>query len=149
MSKDARRDYLRRLYRFVKAWTYLRDWYCDGGQVRARGFAGAGTPTSDPTQGDVVLRCWKYPGPNWVAEWNAQKNNPAGQEAILRALEEEIYGLTHSPSLAGPASGLHKDTAEWRLAVATADGSLRAVARRFGISHTEVRRLRMQHEAPS
>lgn len=119
---------------------YLEDWYADS--LRATAYdADRGHGASDP--GHKVLRANHYPGPAWRRLWYEADGNPVAQAAIINALDEEIYGLSHSPTLASPASGLHRGTREWRTAVATADGSLRAVARRFGISHTEVRRIRI------
>lgn len=118
----------------------LEDWYADS--VRARAYdEGGGSPAAE----HAVLRVNRYPGPNWRQLWRAACGDHRAQHEILDSLEEELYGLEHAPSKAGPASGLHRGTQEWRLAVASADGSLRAVARRFGISHTEVRRLRQAH----
>lgn len=125
---------------FARLLRQLEDWYADS--VRAITYDAA--PGTHETGHAVLLRK-RYPGPDWRAEWAHAANNPIMQAAILRSLEDELYGLTHGPSQAGPASGLHRGTSEWRLAVGQADGSLRTVARRFGISHTEVRRLRLQH----
>lgn len=115
----------------------LEDWHADS--VRARAYDAGG---STPEPGHAILLRNRYPGPNWRKLWNEAQDDVA-RAAILRALEDEFYGLSHGPSQSGPASGLHRGTKEWRRAVASADGSLRAVARRFGISHTEVRRLRL------
>lgn len=119
----------------------LEDWYADSMQARAYDAdPGAGTREA----GHRVLRVQRYPGPPWRRLWYEADGNPLAEQAIIRALKEEIYGLDHGPSQAGPASGLHRGTREYRRAVAGAEGSLRAVARRFGISHTEVRRIRLQ-----
>lgn len=121
---------------------YLEDWYADSQKARAFD-AQLGPASGSP--GHRVLRANRYPGPPWRRLYYEADDNPVAQAAIIHALEEEIYGLDHSPSKSGPASGLHRGTNEWVLAIAAADGSLRAVARRFGISHTEVRRQRLAH----
>jgi hypothetical protein len=120
----------------------LEDWYAD--DVRA--MALDALPGAND-EGTKVLHVHRYPGPPWRRLWAEAEyhDNLQAQAAIINALEEEIYGLDHSPSNSGPASGLHRGTREWNLAIATADGSLRAVARRFGLSHTEVRRIRLQY----
>lgn len=115
----------------------LEDWYADS--TRAITYDGPGHGASEP--GHRILRVNLYPGPDWRAEWRHCASDVCRQ-AIIRALRDEIFGLDHGPSQSGPASGLHRGTREWVLAVASADGSLRAVGRRFGISHTEVKRLR-------
>lgn len=120
----------------------LEDWYAD--DVRAQAYdtdSGSG-----PHPGHRILRRGTYPGPNWRREFDLaeDRRDIVAQEAINRALADELYGLDHSPSQSGPASGLHRGTREWKRAVGEADGSLRAVARRFGVSHTEVRRLRLE-----
>lgn len=128
MSTDARFKFLLK---------QLEDWYAD--DVRAIPIDGS-SGSHEP--GHVILRVRKYPGPNWRQRWNVADDDE--RLAILKALEDEIYGLDHGPSMAGPAAGLHRGTLEFRRAVGMADGSLRAVARRFGISHTEVRRIRLE-----
>jgi hypothetical protein len=128
-------------HEFDRLMTGLEDWYSDS--MRARAYdADQGHGASKP--GHVVLHVNRYPGPPWRRLFYEADGDPVAQQAIIAALKEEHYGLTHSPSQAGPASGLHRGTAEWRSSVAGADGSLRAVGRRFGISHTEVRRIRLQ-----
>lgn len=122
----------------------LEDWYSDSMQAQAYD-AQRGHGAKE--HGHVILRAQKYPGPNWRHLWYVADNSPLAQAAILRALTEELYGLDHGPSQAGPASGLHRGTREWKHAIATADGSLRSVGRRFGVSHTEVRRLRIEEAA--
>ena len=121
----------------------LEDWYADS--TRAVTYDGPGHGASEP--GHRILRVQPYPGPDWREEWAQCGGSLVCQQAILRALTDELFGLDHGPSQSGPASGLHKGTREWALAVARADGSLRAVGRRFGISHTEVRRLRAANPA--
>lgn len=116
----------------------LEDWYADS--VRARAYD---ADSAAPEAGHAILMRNKYPGPDWRKLWR-DTSSVDGRMEILRALEDEIYGLSHGPSQASPASGLHRGTREWRLAVGSADGSLRTVARRFGVSHTEVRRLRAE-----
>lgn len=117
----------------------LEDWYCDG--VKAQTYDSS-PGAHDP--GHAILRLQPYPGPPWRKLW--QETNELGQAAIIHALRDELYGLSHGPSQAAPAvSGLHPGTAEWKHTVATAEGSLREVARRFGTSHTTVRGLRMEH----
>lgn len=126
----------------------LEDWYVDSVAAVDLDSAGGG---SRGVGGHRVLRANKYPGPDWRREFAVQEDlaNPPGMEAINRALRDELYGLDHGPSRSGPASGLHRGTREWKLAIAQADGSLRAVARRFGVSHTEVRRLRFEFPKPA
>ena len=119
---------------------YLEGWYADA--VKATAYDGP-SRSAHTTDGPAPPRVNRYPGPPWRRLYYEADEDPVAKAAIIHALEEEIYGLSHSPSQAGPASGLHHGTQEWRRAVASADGSLRAVARRFGISHTEVRRLRL------
>lgn len=121
----------------------LEDWYADS--MRARAYD-ADPGSGSREAGHRVLRVQSYPGPNWrTLFYEASRHEDlVAQQAIIRALREEIYGLDHGPSQAGPASGLHRGTREYRQAVANAEGSLRQVARRFGISHTEVRRIRLQ-----
>jgi hypothetical protein len=121
---------------FERLLKQLEDWHADS--VRARAYDGG---SGLHEAGHAILLRNKYPGPDWRRLW--RDSDDITREGILRSLEEELYGLDHGPSQSGPASGLHRGTREWRLAVASADGSLRAVARRFGISHTEVRRLRL------
>jgi hypothetical protein len=122
----------------------LTDWHSDS--VRAQAYDTSGAGAAAP--GHAVLRRNNFPGEQeYRRRWAAMQkmDGPAQIEeriAIFNDLEAEIYGLSHGPSRVGPASGLHRGTAEWRLAIAESDGSLRAVARRFGVSHTEVRRLR-------
>lgn len=118
----------------------LEGWYADS--VRAMAYDSSGGSFEAE---HVILRVQPYPGPDWRARWHTAADDDQQREGILRALEEELYGLTHGPSQASPASGLHRGTSDWRQAVATADGSLRAVARRYGISHTEVRRIRLEY----
>lgn len=132
MGKDATDIVFERLVR------QLEDWHAD--DVKARAYDTGGSPAE---AGHAILHRRRYPGPNWRRAWS---DPHADRRAILLDLEDEIYGLSHSPSQASPASGHHRGTTEWRQAVADADGSLRAVARRFGISHTEVRRIRMDME---
>lgn len=133
---------------FERLMRALEDWYAD--DTRALDFAGASGGSSGHGSGHRVLRKRPYPGPNWREEFQQaeDRNDPVAQEAINAALREELYGLDHGPSKAGPASGLFRGTKEWEWAVAAADGSLRAVARRFGTSHSEVRRLRLKHPSP-
>ena len=122
----------------------LEDWYSDS--VKAKAFdADTGHASGKP--GATMLRANRYPGPPWRRLWDeaTATQNLQAQAAILRSLHDEIYGLTHSPSRAGPASGLHRGTQEWSKAIASAPGSLRQVARTFGVSHTEVRRQRLAH----
>jgi hypothetical protein len=127
---------------FDRLMRQLEDWFSDSTKAMALD-AQSGSGTKE--HGHVMLRRNKYPGPNWREEWaRLDPMNVEGERAIIEALQEELYGLDHGPSQSGPASGLHRGTEEWRLAVARSDGSLRAVARRFGISHTEVRRIRAQ-----
>lgn len=127
-------------WRFDRLMSALEDWYSDSTRAMALDAQG-GSGTKE--HGHAILRRNKYPGPDWRGAWAAlDPFDTEGERLIIEALEEEIYGLSHSPSKAGPASGLHRGTSEWRMAVASADGSLRAVARRFGLSHTEVRRIR-------
>jgi hypothetical protein len=116
----------------------LEDWYRDGVQAQAYD----GSPgTHHP--GHRILRSQPYPGPNWRRLW-AESQGPENDRAIIESIEAEIYGLSHGPSRSGPASGLHHGTVEWKLAVATAPGTLRSVARTFGVSHTTVRTLRKE-----
>lgn len=126
----------------------LEDWHAD--DLRARDLAGSSGPSSG-VGGHRVLRARSYPGPKWREEWRAatEAGNLVAQEAIIRALRDELYGIDHGPSQSGPASGLFRGTREWKQAVGQADGSLRAVARRFGVSHTEVRRLRLEVRSPA
>ena len=127
-------------HRFDRAMTQLEDWYSDSTRAMALDAQG-GSGTKE--HGHAILRRNQYPGPRWRELWaGLDANDTEGERLIIEAVEDELYGLDHGPSQASPAAGLHRGTAEWRLAVATADGSLRAVARRFGISHTEVRRIR-------
>lgn len=123
---------------FLRLLTRLEDWYADS--VKARAYDAGGTP---PPAEHAVLRRNRYPGPDWRKLWDEAENDLT-RAAILRSLEDELHGLSHGPSRVGPASGLYQGTKEWRCAVAKAEGSLRTVARRFGISHTEVRRLRLR-----
>jgi len=133
MGRDAQDEFFALL-------RHLEGWYADS--VRARSYeAGGGSPPAE----HAVLLPNRYPGPNWRQRWRCSAGDAEARAAIIDALKDEVYGLTHGPSQSSPASGLHRGTQEWRTAVAMADGSLRAVARRFGISHTEVRRLRLQH----
>lgn len=126
--------------------TTLEDWYSDSTKAQAYD-ASKGHGSHD--LGHSILRANKYPGPPWRRLWYESDGDPVAQKAIIRALQEEIYGLSHGPSRAGPAGGLHRGTKEWSLALASADGSLRAVGRRFGVSHTEVRRQRLAHPGAS
>lgn len=127
---------------FDRLMTYLEDWYADSTRAAAPD-ADRGHGASEA--GHRILHANRYPGPRWRYIWKQQaQNDPGQQQLIISALRDEVYGLDHSPSQSGPASGLHRGTKEWRLAVASADGSLRAVARRFGISHTEVARIRAE-----
>lgn len=121
--------------------TGLEDWYADSLKGRAYD-ADPGRAASEP--GHRVMRAQKYPGPPWRRLWYEANGDLVAQQAIIRALRDEIYGLSHGPSQAGPASGLHKGTREYRRTIAEAPGSLRQVARTYGISHTEVRRIRLQ-----
>jgi hypothetical protein len=128
---------------FNRLFGALEDWYVD--DVRAREYNGSGGSMAG-VGGHRILRANKYPGPPWRSEFAAatSRDDLVGQQAIIRAVRDELFGLGHSPSQSGPASGLHRGTREWRLAVASADGSLRTVARRFGTTHTSVRRLRLE-----
>jgi hypothetical protein len=121
--------------------TQLEDWYADS--VRARAYDGGGGSGTREAGHAILLRN-RYPGPDWRRLWREAEGDPARQGTLLDAVKDELHGLSHGPSQSSPASGLHAGTQEWRQAVAAADGSLRAVARRFGISHTEVRRIRLQ-----
>lgn len=120
----------------------LEDWYADS--TKAQAFDSQPGPASG-SPGHRILRKGRYPGPQWRRLWYETDEDPVAQAAIIRSLEEELYGISHGPSQSGPASGLHRGTVEWGRAVAASDGSLRAVARRFGVSHTEVRRQRLAH----
>lgn len=126
---------------FDRLMSALEDWYADS--TRAQAYDGPGHGSSDP--GHRILHVNRYPGPPWRRLW--AETNELGRAAILRSLDDELFGLSHGPSRAGPASGLVRGTQEFDRTVARASGSLRAVARRFGVSHTEVRRLRMEHSA--
>lgn len=126
---------------FLSLVTQLEDWHAD--DVRATDIRPLGSGAQTPS-GHRILRRNRYPGPDWRRLYRAAGGNPDAQTHLIKAVEDELYGLSHSPSLSSPASGLHRGTAEWRRAIAMADGSLRAVARRFGISHVEVRRYRAQ-----
>lgn len=120
----------------------LEDWYADS--VQAQDYAGNG---GTPTHGHAILCVQPYPGPAWRRLWKETLDHAdplLSRAAILRSLEDELFGLSHGPSRVGKASGLHPHTDEWRVEIATAEGSLRAVARRFGVSHTTVRALRLQ-----
>lgn len=138
------RDWLRASVDFERQMRALEDWYADSTRAQAYD-VGSGPVDGSASGGHQVLHVAPYPGPNWRREFRlaARADDLTRAAAINRALEDELYGLDHAPSQSGPASGLHRGTLEWRRAVAEADGSLRAVARRFGISHSEVRRLRL------
>lgn len=128
---------------FERLMRQLEDWYADS--VRAVAPDADRGHAASPV-GHRILHVNSYPGPNWREAWaRLDPDDLAGEQAIIRALGEELYGLDHGPSQSGPASGLHRGTREWSLAVASADGSLRAVARRFGVSHSTVRRERLAH----
>lgn len=126
---------------FLRLLHYLEGWHADS--VRARSYDGPGHGSHDA--GHAMLLANRYPGPNWRQLWRAACGDGDARDGLLTALRDEVHGLTHSPSQAGPASGLHPGTQEYREAVRTSDGSTRAVGRRFGISHTEVRRIRMSN----
>jgi hypothetical protein len=126
---------------FLRLVVQLEDWHADS--VRARAYDGAGG-SGTREHSHAILRVNRYPGPDWHRLWREAHDVPGAQQAIIDSLRAELHGITHSPSQASPASGLHAGTQEWRLAIAHSEGSLRAVARRFGISHTEVRRIRLQ-----
>lgn len=123
----------------------LEDWYADS--IKARDYDAS---PSHGEGGHRILLKNRYPGPPWRRLWfeasDPEAPNLTQQAAIIRSLEEEIYGLTHGPSRSGPASGLHRGTHEFNLAVATAPGSLRQVARTFGLSHTAVRKIKLAFE---
>lgn len=131
--EDAYREFDRRM-------VMLEDWYADSTKAMALDAQG-GSGTKE--HGHTILRRNPYPGPRWRELWREAHGDPVQQALIIRALDEEIYGLDHGPSMASPAAGLHRGTREWRLAVAHAEGSLRHVGRRYGLSHTEVRRIRL------
>lgn len=127
---------------FDRLMRQLEDWYSDS--VRAIALD-AQDGAGNHENGHRILHAQKYPGPNWRKLWaQLPADDDAGEQAIISALKDELYGLDHSPSQSGPASGLHSGTQEWKYAIAKADGSLRAVARRFGVSHTTVLRLRRE-----
>lgn len=126
--------------RFIRALNQLEDWHADS--VRATDIRPIGSGQHDA--GHAILLRNKYPGPDWRRLWVAACGDRDAQLAILTAVEDELYGLSHGPSRAGKASGLHRGTEEFRRAVAHEPGSLRKVARKFGISHTEVRRIRLR-----
>lgn len=123
--------------------TRLEDWHADS--VKAQDYAGS---SGSPEHGHAVLRVQPYPGPNYRKQWaEAERVGDLLRMAtILHVLENELYAIDHSPSLASPAaSGLYPGTRAHRHAMATAEGSLRQVARRFGVSHTTVREARLEH----
>jgi hypothetical protein len=134
MARDAHQ-------KFLQLVNELEDWYADS--VKAQTYEAR---IGSPDAGHAVLLRNRYYGPDWRRLWSAACGDRDAQDGIVHAIEEEIYGISHGPSKVGPASGLYRGTAEWRRAVGVADGSLRAVARRFGISHTEVRRLRLAEQ---
>ena len=110
----------------------LEDWYRD--DVQAQSYEG-GPGTTE--HGHAVLQSQAYPGAHPRRLWaNAQTLVDRAQ--IIHDLENELYAISHGASKAGPSSGLHPGTAEFDYAVATAEGSLRAVARRFGVSRRTI-----------
>lgn len=129
---------------FERLMSLLEDWYADS--TRARAYDADGGPGStDP--GHRVLRANRYPGPPWRQLYReaTERSDLRAQAAIVNALEDEIYGLDHSPSMAGPASGLHPGTQEYERAIALHDGTTRFVARKFGVSQSTVVRYRAKH----
>lgn len=128
---------------FDRLMSGLEDWYRDS--VQAQSYDGH--PGSHEL-GHVILTSQPYPGPPWRALWEEASTHDQPlltRAGIIGALEDELYGLSHGPSLASPASGLHPNTEEWRRAIAQHPGSLREVGRRFGVSHTQVKRLRVDY----
>lgn len=121
--------------------TRLEDWYADS--VQAQDYAGS---SGSHEHGHAVLRVQPYPGPPWRRLWAAadRVGDELAQGRILHELENELYAIDHSAYLASPASGLHPGTRAWRDAVANSEGSLREVARKFGVSHTTVRTVRLE-----
>lgn len=122
--------------------TRLEDWHADS--VKAQDYAGS---SGTHEHGHAILRVQPYPGPNWRAKWaEAERLGDLMRMAqILHLLENELYAIDHGASHASPgASGLYPGTLAWKHAVAHSEGSLRAVARQFGISHTAVRAVRLE-----
>jgi len=123
--------------------TRLEDWHADS--VQAQDYAGS---SGSNEHGHAVLRVQPYPGPAWRRLWaEAERVGDIVKQAhILHQLENELYAIDHGAYLASPgASGLYPGTKAWDRAVATSEGSLREVARRFGTSHTTVRSIRLEY----
>lgn len=125
--------------------TRLEDWYADS--VQAQDYAGS---SGSHEHGHAILRVQPYPGPDWRQRWaEAERLGDYMRLAeILHVLENELYAIDHGASLASPgASGLYPGTYGHRHAMAHSEGSLRQVARRFGVSHTTVRAARLEFGA--
>ncbi len=120
----------------------LENWHCDSVQAQSYDSQPGAREHSHS-----MLLAQPYPGPNWRARW--ARATPEQQGQIIHDLQNELYGLSHSPSQASVgASGLHPGTMEWKLAIARAEGSLRSIARRYGTTHTTVRALKLQFPLP-
>lgn len=121
--------------------TRLEDWHADS--VQAQDYAGS---SGAHEHGHAILRVQPYPGPDWRKAWVVAERleDEVRAAGILHELENELYAIDHGASHASPASGLYPGTLAWRRAVGGAEGSLRAVARRFGTSHTTVRSMRLE-----
>lgn len=122
--------------------TRLEDWHADS--VKAHDYEGG---SGSVEHGHAILRVQPYPGPNWRAQWAAAERSGdlMRMATILHLLENELYAIDHGASHASPqVSGLYPGTFAWKHAVAHCEGSLRAVARKFGISHTTVRAVRLE-----
>ncbi len=127
--------------RFVAALKSLQDWHTDS--LKARDYNSPGVSSGKPAA--RMLRAQEYPSTRTALDrWRGARSD-LEREEIIEDLEAEFYGLGVGPSRKYEE---HPGTVPLRRAIATAGGSLRHVARQFGVSHTTVSRYRKEFPCP-
>lgn len=129
-------------HRFLGALRRLQDWHLDS--VKAQTFGG--TAASAP--GPRVLQGQSYPGTHaWLGRWGAAGSDEHREE-LIAAIEDEFYALGMAASRRSAASDgparVFVGTLEHRRLVAASEGSVRQVARLWGISKSCVHRYRKE-----
>jgi hypothetical protein len=124
--------------RFNKALSRLCHFYADS--VKAVSFDGPSIAHTKP--GAVELRLQSYPDLHeWKHRWR-QCRSDVEREAVIAELEVEYQNLCLSPS----KKHTHVlNTLEWKVAIASEEGSSEHVGRLYGVASSTVRKYRKMH----